>query len=168
MLAGHIVVDYTKGNVGTAKFYVKDEADGSTVLKHEIPMGNCTVADGFGTDGHCPAGDYYLGAPQKLDPLLAASVPFGSWFTPLIDVHGLWSKPPVPDGEVRTGIGAHGGGSASPMPFAPVQSASLADIVTDGCHRMFNRDNDTIFVPFVQYIQAQNSAPDSIVFSVVR
>lgn len=168
MISGHIVVDYTKGNVGTAKFYVKDDTDGSVVLKHEIPMGNCTVADGFGTDGHCPPGDYHLDAPEACaPPESAANVPYGFWFTPLIDFQGLWSKSPVPAGVTRAGIGAHGGGSNSATPFADDQG-ELADLPTDGCHRMKNADNNAIFVPFVQYIRAQNPAPDSIVFSVVR
>lgn len=168
MLSGHIIADYTQGNVGTAKLWVID--GDSKVLKHEFPISNVTVNEGsYSTDGNCPAGDYRLGKPEQCaPPESAANIPYGWYFTPLVDFQGLWSKPPVPEGVTRSGIGAHGGGSDSATPFAlPNQAESLADLPTDGCHRLWNGDNATL-VAFVQYIQGQNSAADSIIFSVVR
>lgn len=92
---------------------------------------NNAVNAGFGHWGSCPPGTYKLGAPQRLTP---PEVPFGSWFIPLLDVHGLWKK----DG--RDGIGIHGGGSGLRDPFAPRQGW----VITEGCFRAQNEDLDRL------------------------
>jgi len=89
---------------------------------------NDTVASGFGHYGACPPGDYQLGAPQPLSP---PEVPYGFFYTPLLDVNGLWAA------WGRAGIGVHGGGSGLPDPFADQQGWMM----TEGCIRLQNDDN---------------------------
>jgi hypothetical protein len=125
-----------------AQFYVIND-DGSKELRHTIEMRNDTVgptgSDPYGHLGPCPPGDYLLGEPVAMN-----TIPYGHWFTPLIDVNNIW-----PAHEGRNYIGIHGGGSGLPDSFAPEQGWQI----TEGCCRVQNADNDGIVVPYVQTIK---------------
>jgi hypothetical protein len=102
---------------------------------------NNTVAVGEGIDGQCPYGDYQLGPPEKVDP---PEIPFGLWYTPILDINGLWNY------HHRSGLGVHGGGSGLADPFAPRQGWQI----TEGCIRLQNQDNETFRI-FLQHAQAR-------------
>jgi hypothetical protein len=127
-------------------------------LKHEIEAHGSTVgstdSDPYGHDGKCPPGDYYLGAPQPCAPPQSdVNVPYGEWFTGLVDAFSIW---PLHDD--RMAIGVHGGGTGAPGgSFAPLQGW----VVTDGCIRLQNQDNDGTFVPFVKFAQADARFKDN-------
>lgn len=99
--------------------------DGKLVFECEAR--NDTVSEGYGHYGHCPPGTYGLGAPMRLDP---PEVPYGGWYVPVNDIHGLWER------YGREGIGVHGGGSGLPEPFAERQGWQI----TEGCVRLQNED----------------------------
>lgn len=136
------------------KFFVVD--NGVTQVRHEIEAHNDTIGpigtdDPYGHDGPCPLGDYGLGLPEAAatrngDGTVTSNDPtdiaYGCWFTPLVDIGGLWAA------HGRSGIGVHGGGSASPTPFAIQQGW----YPTEGCIRLQNEDNENVFVPFVRYL----------------
>ena len=147
-MQGHIMFSRSAHRM---QFYLIND-DGSKELRHVIDARNETVGptDGvpYGHFGPCPPGDYVLGQPESRD-----EIAFGRFFTPLLDVHGNWA----PHG--RSEIGVHGGGSASPTPFAPQQGW----YPTEGCIRLQNADNEQIFMPFVHTIQ---SAGGQVVFTV--
>lgn len=125
MVRGHILIN---PKAGQAKLFA-----GDGTLRHVLRCSNATVGpvgtnDPYGHYGPCPPGDYYAGEPQILDP---PEVPYGFAFTPLLDPNGLEAA------HGRAGIGLHGGGSASPNPFAPDQGLYS----TEGCIRFYNSDN---------------------------
>lgn len=166
-LFGHVEVALDVNAIGNAKLWLKD-GDATPVLRHTLPIRNQTIGDGYGHYGRCPLGDYFLGEPVPCAAHHvenASSVAFwtpdvqhdddrayGYYFTPLLDVYGLWA----PYG--RAGIGAHGGGSAAPAPFDPQQGW----FPTEGCFRLQNADNETL-VSFVRYVRAHALEADRAV-----
>jgi hypothetical protein len=90
-------------------------------------------ADEYGRYCKAPPGvGYTFGSPQACGPDSPDGQAYGWWFIPIND-------DPASDfaKHGRAGIGIHGGGSASPDPFDPHQTA-LYD--TLGCIRMWNAD----------------------------
>ena len=88
---------------------------------------NRTVNEGEGHWGHCPPGEYCLGAPRAKN-----TVPFGPYFVPIVDFGNFHTMRDFG----REGIGLHGGGSGLPDPFAPRQGWQI----TEGCWRYQNED----------------------------
>lgn len=153
-MTGHIVFD---GPTRRMKFFIRDgdrveERHAGGIECHDVGIRDGVSADPYGHQCKCPPGLFYIGAPQHLSP---PEAPYGHVFTPLYDnptsnafaAHG------------RDGIGVHGGGSDLPDPFAPSQGWEW----TFGCLRLQNIDNETIFVPFVEYIRAHSPSPDTSV-----
>ena len=167
---GHVVFN---GGSRLLKFFVMDDGIdltkplpqgkstvGAAELRHtfechDVGMGDGTQADEYGKDCKCPPGNYTLGQPiPSADPPGSDDVPYGFWFTPLIDTaeqdmekHG------------RAGIGIHGGGSSCADPFEPRQGWCI----THGCLRLQNKDNQT-FVDSVRYIQKNGGKVSLTVF----
>jgi hypothetical protein len=128
-------------------------AQGSRVLSCAA-RNRTTGGPGFGHNGRCPLGEFLLGSPVAMN-----KVPFGHWFTPILDYQNNHAMRNFG----REGIGIHGGGSGLPNPFAPQQGW----MVTHGCIRVQNADNATL-VPFVQqahqrggrvYLTVRNDGP---------
>jgi hypothetical protein len=127
-------------------------------LLHEIACHDVGIADGYPGDpyGHnhrCPPGiGYVVGAPMPCATRLpdgsvhinnSDDPGYGCWFSPLSDDpnHNF-------EQHDRGGIGIHGGGTASPDPFALEQGW----FDTLGCLRLQNKDNEQILVPFINFV----------------
>lgn len=129
-----------------------------TLPCHDVGVNDQYVGAGqdiYGSKCKCPPGTgYIIGAPQACATRNAdGSVrinndddqAYGCWFSGLSDdPNADFSK------HGRDGIGIHGGGSDLPNPFALWQGWEY----TFGCLRLQNHDNEQIFVPFVQWVQA--------------
>jgi hypothetical protein len=112
------------------------EADGSHTRRHRWEARNAAVGnpspDPYGHDCPMPFGDgYVFGKPMGCGPDSDDGIAYGYWAIPINDdpardfaAHG------------RDGIMAHGGGSASPTPFAAKQGW----YATCGCLRLQNED----------------------------
>lgn len=99
---------------------------------HDVGVNDQYVTAGEDVYGHlckCPPGEYGLGRPEHLIP---PQLPYGYFFTPLIDINGIEAA------HGRDGIGIHGGGSDLPNPFSPRQGWEY----TFGCLRLQNEDNE--------------------------
>jgi hypothetical protein len=116
------------------------DATGRLVIQCECR--NRTVGgDQFGHFGRCPRGEFVLGVPVK-----KKSVPFGFWFTPVLDYANNHAMRDFK----REGIGIHGGGSGLPHPMDDFQGW----VSTHGCLRVQNVDNQKI-VEFVKAAQVK-------------
>jgi hypothetical protein len=80
--------------------------------------------------GDTPPGVYYLGEFHNDLENGTMEAPFGWSFFDMVDLEGR------EDGNGRSGVGLHGGGSPSPNPFAEDQGL----YPTHGCVRMLNKD----------------------------
>jgi hypothetical protein len=162
-MQGHAIFN---GQSRLLKLYIKDaeQFDRPDGLLHVIPCHDVGVndsligegADVYGTYCKCPPGvGYTVGVPQACATRLAnGSVTinnpddraYGCWFTPLGD---------DPAGDMvkhdRSGIGVHGGGSDLPDPFAQYQGWED----TFGCLRLQNFHNETIWIPYLNWIQSR-------------
>jgi hypothetical protein len=109
------------------------------------PCFNESVADNaWRSDAGCPPGTYTLGAPEPCDPG-EEQTSMGLWFVPVYS---------IPD---HSGIGVHGGGSASSDPLAKQQGW----FPTENCFRMQNED-------LVHFVQLLKSVSGTISFEVVQ
>jgi len=127
-----------------------------SVQCRDVGVGDAQVqagADVYGQYCKCPPGSNYLvGLPQacatrlpdnKVQQNNPDDAAYGCWFTGIADdPNADFSK------HGRAGIGIHGGGTILPEPFAMTQGWAP----TEGCLRLQNIDNETVFVPFVRWV----------------
>jgi hypothetical protein len=117
----------------------------------DVECRNRTTADGqLGHDGNLPPGEYILGVPVPKN-----TVPFGSWFIPILDApeHSELSS------RGRSGLGIHGGGTGLPSPFSPHQGWQ----VTHGCLRIQN----AALIEVVHWVQSAQGRGGTCYLTVV-
>lgn len=126
--------------------------DQGGLLLVEYPCRNDSVSPiAWRADAGCPPGTYTLGYPEGNVTTLP-STPDNDWMG-----EGLWFVP-VNNVPGHTGIGIHGGGSASPDPLADRQGW----YPTENCFRLQNTD----LTHFVATLKTSGSWP--IVFEVAQ